>query len=89
MVSGEEWSMTKQKPVEELTYEQAFQELKDVVMNLESGELALEDSLALFERGQALSKHCSTLLEDAELKLKELVPDGEGGYSEIDLDLEG
>ncbi len=80
--------MAKQKPIEQLTYEESFEELRAVVTELESGELPLEESLALFERGQALSKRCSALLEDAELKLKELVPDGEGGLSEIDLDLE-
>lgn len=80
--------MAKKKPVEELTYEEAFDELQAVVTELESGELPLEESLALFERGQSLSKHCSALLEEAELKLKELIPDGEGGFSEIDLDLE-
>lgn len=80
--------MTKEKPAEEMTYEEAFKELQDVVARLESGELPLEESLALFERGQSLSERCSTLLEDAELKLKELVPGAEGGFNEIDLDLE-
>jgi exodeoxyribonuclease VII small subunit len=80
--------MAKQKSVEELTYEEAFEELQAVVADLESGELPLEESLALFERGQALSKHCGALLEKAELKLKELVTDAEGGFNEIDLDLE-
>ncbi len=80
--------MAKKIPVEELTYEEAFEELQAVVTELESGELPLEKSLTLFERGQALSMRCSTLLEDAELKLKELVPDGEGGFIEPDLDLE-
>ncbi len=80
--------MAKQKPVEELPYEEAFEELQSVVAKLETGELPLEESLALFERGQALSNRCSALLEDAELKLTELVPDGEGGFRETDLDLE-
>jgi exodeoxyribonuclease VII small subunit len=80
--------MAKKNPVEELTYEESFEELQGVVTDLETGELPLEESLALFERGQALSNHCSALLEEAELKLKELVPDGEGGFGEIDLDLE-
>jgi exodeoxyribonuclease VII small subunit len=80
--------MVKQKPVEELTYEEAFEELQTVVTGLESGELPLEESLALFERGQALSKHCGTLLEEAELKLEELIPNADGGFNEIDLDLE-
>ena len=80
--------MVKQKPVEDLNYEEAFEELQSVVAELETGELPLEQSLALFERGQALSKHCGTLLEDAELKLTELVPDAEGGFQEIDMDAE-
>lgn len=80
--------MAKKKPVEELTYEESFEELQGVVTDLETGELPLEESLALFERGQSLSKHCSVLLEEAELKLKELIPDGEGGFGEIDLDVE-
>ena len=80
--------MAKQIPVEDLNYEEAFEELQAVVAELETGELPLEQSLALFERGQALSKHCGMLLEKAELKLKELVPDGEGGFQEIDMDAE-
>jgi exodeoxyribonuclease VII small subunit len=80
--------MAKQKPVEDLNYEEAFEELQAVVAELETGELPLEQSLALFERGQALSKHCGMLLEEAELKLRELVPDGEGGFQEIDMDAE-
>ncbi|MGD8621377.1 MAG: exodeoxyribonuclease VII small subunit [Anaerolineales bacterium] len=79
--------MVKENPVAELSYEEAFEELQTVVEALESGELPLEKSLALFERGQALSEHCSNLLEEAELKLKELVPDGEGGFDEIDLEV--
>ena len=81
--------MSKAKPPEELNYEQAFEELEALVERLESGELALEESLALFERGQALSARCSELLEQAELKLRQLVPDDSGGYVETDFEVEG
>ncbi len=64
------------KKIEELTYEEAFAELEAVVGTLENEEKTLEESLALFERGQALSKYCTTLLENAELRVKQLV-DGE------------
>lgn len=64
------------KKIEELTYEEAFAELEAVVGALENEEKMLEESLALFERGQALSKHCATLLENAELRVKQVV-DGE------------
>lgn len=80
--------MNKPKPPEELNYEQAFEELETLVERLESGELALEESLALFERGQALSARCSELLEQAELKLRQLVPDDSGGYVETDFEVE-
>jgi exodeoxyribonuclease VII small subunit len=78
----------KSKPPEEMTFEQALEELQDVVAGLESGELALEDSLRLFERGQALADRCSQLLEQAELRLRQLVPDDKGGYREEDFEVE-
>jgi len=77
--------MAKVKPPEEMTYEQAFRELETVVQKLEAGELPLEEALGLFERGQALAGQCSQLLDQAELRLKQLVPDEAGGYTEEDL----
>lgn len=59
-------------PVEELSYEQAFAELEDIVSALESDEHALERSLSLFERGQALAQRCATLLDQADLKVQQL-----------------
>jgi exodeoxyribonuclease VII small subunit len=63
---------TETKPIEKLTYEQAFAELETVVSALETGEQSLEDALALFERGQGLTKHCAELLDKAELKVRKL-----------------
>ncbi len=60
------------KPIEKLTYEDAFAELEEIVAALESGEQPLEEALSLFERGQKLSKHCTELLAKAELKVQEL-----------------
>ena len=62
-------------PVEDMTYEQALNELESIVNDLETDERPLEDALALFERGQALARHCSKMLEDAELKVQELSGD--------------
>ncbi len=62
-------------PVEQLTYEQAFNELEMIVAALDSEEQALEDALALFERGQALAHHCTQMLDDAELKVQQLSGD--------------
>jgi exodeoxyribonuclease VII small subunit len=72
----------KQKSADEMSYEQAFAELEQMVAALEGGELPLEHALTLFERGQALAARCTALLEQAELRLKELVADGDGGYRE-------
>lgn len=80
--------MAKKKAVEQLRFEEAFEELAALVGQLEGGELPLEQSLALFERGQTLAARCSQLLEQAELKLRQLVPDESGGYSESDFEAE-
>ena len=53
-----------------LSYEAAYQELEALVARMESGDLPLEESVKLYERGQRLSAHCQALLEQAELKIK-------------------
>lgn len=57
-------------PVEELTYEQARSELVEVVQRLEQGAATLEDSLALWERGEALATRCQTWLDGARARLR-------------------
>ena len=74
------------KTIDKMTFEEAFTELESVVAQLEGGEIPLENAIELFERGQALSIRCSQLLDEAELKLKQLTPNGEGGYREEYLD---
>ena len=64
------------KPVEELTYEEAFTELETIVSALEGEQNPLEESMSLFERGQALVRRCGELLESAELRVRKL-SDGE------------
>jgi exodeoxyribonuclease VII small subunit len=76
--------MSKPKPLKQLDFEQAFEELQALVRQLDQGELPLEDSLRLFERGQALTARCSQLLDEAELRLRALAPDESGGYTEED-----
>jgi exodeoxyribonuclease VII small subunit len=56
--------------IENMTYEQALAILEETVAALESGEHPLEKALFLFERGQALVKHCANLLDQAQLKVK-------------------
>lgn len=61
-----------EKEVEKLSYEQALAELEEIVQQLENQSMELEVTLALFERGKALLSHCQSLLDRAELKVREL-----------------
>ena len=63
---------TKTQPIADLTFEQAFAELEESVRTLERGDLPLEESLALYERGQELSAYCAKLLDEAELKVQQV-----------------
>jgi exodeoxyribonuclease VII small subunit len=59
-------------PVDQLSFEEALQELENIASLLESNALPLETALAAFERGQALAQRCTTLLDKAELRVKQL-----------------
>ena len=65
------------KQVAEMTFEEAMQALEAVVSQLEKGDVALEQSIALYERGAALKAHCAAKLKDAEEKV-ELIRAAEG-----------
>jgi exodeoxyribonuclease VII small subunit len=60
------------RPLEELSFEEAFEELESVVRMLEGGELPLEEAIALYERGMALARSCSAALDAAELRVQQL-----------------
>ncbi|MBA4383895.1 MAG: exodeoxyribonuclease VII small subunit [Anaerolinea sp.] len=62
---------TDKTPVE-LTYEQAFSELESIVEAMENQQQPLDETMVLFERGQILSQYCTSLLDNAELRIKEL-----------------
>ena len=53
-------------------YAQTFKELEKIIQQLESGQPSLEESLKLFERGQVLLKSCSKILDDTELRIRQL-----------------
>jgi len=61
------------KPLEELSYEEALQELEELAQTLESGENDLKKTLLYFERGQDLASYCISLLDEAELKVEEVL----------------
>ncbi|MCA9727637.1 MAG: exodeoxyribonuclease VII small subunit [Candidatus Eisenbacteria bacterium] len=69
-------------------FEEALGRLEALVGDLESGDLSLEDSIARFEEGQRLLNLCTTLLEGAELRVREVLRKADGGLESRELDLE-
>ena len=65
--------------VASLSFEDALRALEDVVRKLESGEVPLDDSISLYERGEALRKLCQARLDAASARIEKIVagPDGE------------
>ncbi|MEM9495161.1 MAG: exodeoxyribonuclease VII small subunit [Pseudomonadota bacterium] len=61
-----------------LSFEKALSELEEIVRKLESGQAALEDSIALYERGAALKAHCEAKLKSAQEKIEKIVVGGDG-----------
>jgi exodeoxyribonuclease VII small subunit len=61
-----------------LSFEDALKALEDVVRKLESGDVPLDDSITLYERGEALRKHCQARLDSAQARIERIVagPDG-------------
>jgi len=65
-------------PVAQMSFEAALKELEDIVGRLEQGAVDLEDSIALYERGQALKTHCEAKLKAAEGRLEKIVQGAKG-----------
>ncbi|MBN95062.1 MAG: exodeoxyribonuclease VII small subunit [Deltaproteobacteria bacterium] len=78
--------MTSPKDTSEqdLSFEDALEELEGIVSQLEQGEIPLEDSIARFERGIALARRCDERLGEAEQKISALMKEG-GKIVEVDL----
>ena len=66
------------RPVEEMSFEEAMAELEQVLGQLERGDVALDNSIRLYERGAALKTRCETKLKEAEEKVAKITL-GEGG----------
>lgn len=78
---------TAPQPVAELSFEAALQELERVVARLESHDVALEESIALYARGAELRAHCAAKLDAAEARVAEITqgPDGKVGARPVDI----
>ncbi len=61
-----------------LSFEKALAELEEIVQKLESGGAALEESIALYERGAALKAHCEKTLKSAQEKIEKIVVGADG-----------
>ena len=61
------------KPIDEMSFEEALAALEDVVRSLEGGQVPREQSIDLYERGEALRKHCDDRLKAAELRVEKIV----------------
>ncbi len=67
--------MTEQKPVQDLTFEEAMAELETVVRQLETGRIKLDEAVATYERGVQLKNFCAEKLQNAKAKIDLLVLD--------------
>ena len=70
---------------DEPTFKQAIEELEKITASLESGELELEPSLALFERGVELIKYCQSKLDTAQSRVDSLIGSMEGEVKGVPL----
>jgi len=84
MSSKSDLPIEEKTPIDQMTYEQAFTELEQIVIALEANEHALAAALALFERGQNLARRCSDILDKADLKVQQLM-----GKDVVDFEPEG
>lgn len=67
-----------EKPVSEMSFEEAMASLETVVRQLESGDVPLEKSIELYEHGAKLKEHCASKLKDAEEKVAQITKDANG-----------
>jgi exodeoxyribonuclease VII small subunit len=64
--------------VNSLPFERAIEELESIVKRLEEGKVPLEESVAIYERGEALKRRCEELLAQAEARVNKIVRDSSG-----------
>jgi len=65
--------------VERLSFDRAVGELEEILERIESGSIGLEESLRQFQRGNSLVRRCRAILDAAELQVREIAMDDEGG----------
>mgnify|MGYP000288913534 FL=1 len=66
------------KPIENMSFEDALKQLESIVAKLERGDAPLEESISVYQRGAALKAHCEGKLKDAQMKVEKIVLDTSG-----------
>jgi exodeoxyribonuclease VII small subunit len=72
-----------------LNFEDALKELEDIVSKLEGGQVSLEQSISMYERGEKLKQRCEALLKDAEMRIEKITLSADGkpkGTEPLDVD---
>jgi exodeoxyribonuclease VII small subunit len=69
---------TKTSDLSTMPFEAALKELETIVAKLERGEVGLEESISIYERGEALKSHCEMLLKKAELRIEKVIVGADG-----------
>jgi exodeoxyribonuclease VII small subunit len=80
---------TNNADINKLPFERAIEELETIVKRLEEGKVPLEESVAIYERGEALKKRCQELLDQAEARVQKITLDASGkptGSEPLDVD---
>ena len=67
-----------QSPVAAMSFEEALRALEEIVRKLESGEVPLDETITLYERGEDLRKHCQARLDAAQARIEKIVTGAEG-----------
>lgn len=67
--------------IQEMSFEQSLKELEEIVSRLEQGDVELERSISIYERGETLRRHCDDLLKRAEAKVEKITLDAKGSPS--------
>ena len=70
--------MAEQPDVDQLSFERALSELEAIVARLEQGDVPLEQSIELYEKGERLKRHCDHLLKAAEARVDKITTDSSG-----------
>jgi exodeoxyribonuclease VII small subunit len=75
--------LSQPETVASLSFEAAMRELEEIVGQLEKGNVDLDKSIALYERGEVLKKHCDALLKSAEARIEKIVQGADGAAKSV------